>query len=137
MDSSPLQVAIEVAFDAYRRVVRRLQKIPRRPRYHRSMVGPQRVLAYVLAHPNATIGEIPRACGYKNQETISRLINTPKFQETWERCVSRAYAQVLLTQSDRIRFESRLSHQIGGMTESIDDFDVSIFDVVAGTTTID
>jgi hypothetical protein len=30
-----------------------------------------------------------------------------------------------------------LSHQIGGMTESIDDFDVSIFDVVAGTTTID
>ena len=109
----------------------------RRPRYHRSMVRPQRVLAYVLAHPNATIGEIPRACGYKNQETISRLINTPKFQDTWERCVSRAYAQVLLTQSDRIRFESRLSHQIGGMTESIDDFDVSIFDVVAGTTTID
>ena len=101
------------------------------------MVRPQRVLAYVLAHPNATIGEIPRAGGYKNQETISRLINTPKFQETWERYVSRAYAQVLLTQSDRIRFESRLSHQIGGMTESIDDFDVSIFDVVAGTTTID
>ena len=97
----------------------------------------QRVLAYVLAHPNATIGEIPRACGYKNQETISRLINAPKFQDTWERCVSRAYTQVLLTQSDRIRFESRLSHQVGGMTESIDDFDVSIFDVVAGTTTID
>ena len=104
----------------------------RRPRYHRSMVRPQRVLAYVLAHPNATIGEIPRTCGYKNQETFSRLINTPK-----ERCVSRAYAQVLLTQSDRIRFASRLSHQIGEMTESIDDFDVSIFDVVAGTTTID
>ena len=97
----------------------------------------QRVLAYVLAHPNATIGEITRACGYKNQETISRLINAPKFQDTWERCVSRAYTQVLLTQSDRIRFESRLSHQVGGMTESIDDFDVSIFDVVAGTTTID
>ena len=101
------------------------------------MVCPQRVLAYVLAHPNATIGEIPRACGYKNQETIGRLINTPKFQDTWERCVSRAYAQVLLTQSDRIRFESHLSHQTGGMTGSIDDFDVSIFDVVAGTTTID
>jgi hypothetical protein len=44
------------------------------------MVCPQRVLAYILAHPNATIGEIPPA---------------------------------------------------------IDDFDVNIFDVVAGTTTID
>jgi hypothetical protein len=44
------------------------------------MVRPKRVLAYVLAHPNATIGEIPRA---------------------------------------------------------IDDFDVSIFDAVAGVTTID
>jgi hypothetical protein len=44
------------------------------------MERPQRVLAYVLAHPNATIGEIPRA---------------------------------------------------------IDDFDVNIFDVVAGATMLD